>query len=258
MHRRSFIGALGGLGALAAPARPAEEKRTRFYLLEQFFLKNGPQVGREHEFMEKFLLPALSAVHSGPKIYLEAMVAPQMPQLAAIYGFESLDHLWNTHLKMMENAELMKKSAEFESDPEAVLEQQTNTLLEATAFSPEIVPLDSPPASPRLFELRVYHSPTWRQLAALHERFAGPEIKIFHRCGIHPVLYGSTVFGANMPNLTYLIPFVSLAEREKAWSAFSAEPEWIKVRKESIDRHGQIASLINVSLYRATSYSPVR
>lgn len=59
------------------------------------------------------------------------------------------------------------------------------------------------------------------------------------------------------PNLTYLTPFANLTEREKAWNAFSADPEWIKVRKESIDRGGQISSQMQISLYRATAYSPV-
>jgi hypothetical protein len=61
-----------------------------------------------------------------------------------------------------------------------------------------------------------------------------------------------------MPNLTYLIPFDDLATREKAWNAFSADEEWIKVRKESIDKHGQIANVIQMALYRATAYSPIR
>ena len=130
-------------------------------------------------------------------------------------------------------------------------------LLEASPYSPEIAVPDKP-GSPRVFELRTYHSPTARQLKALHERFAGAEIKIFHRVGVHPLLYTSTIFGADRPNLTYLIPFDTLAAREKAWNAFAADEEWIRVRKESIDRAGQISSVIRMSLYRATPYSPIR
>jgi hypothetical protein len=227
-------------------------------MIETMYLKNGTQLPRIHDYFSKSVLPALSKVHSGPKICMEALIAPHMPQFAAIFGFESLEHLWSTHAKMVENAEFMKAAAEFESGPEAPLENQTNTVLEAADYSPEIVAPATPPATPRIFELRVYHSPSWRQLQALHERFAGPEIKIFHRVGVHPILYGSTIFGNNLPNLTYVTPFESLAAREKAWTAFSADPEWAKVRKESIDKHGQISSVIQISLYRATPYSPVR
>jgi hypothetical protein len=252
------MGVLGGLGAFAPTTLAASEKKTRFYVLEQLFMKNGAQLPRVHDFMGKVMLPALTAIHPGPKIYLEAIVAPHMPQFAAIYGFESLDQIWDTHRKVAEDAELRKKGDEYESGPEPPFENQTNTLIEAAGYSPEIAPLDPSTAAPRIFELRTYHSPTWRQLEALHDRFAGPEIKIFHRSGIHPVLYGSTVFGAKMPNLMYLIPFANLAEREKAWAAFGADPEWVKVRKESVEKHGQISSVIEIALYKAAPYSPIR
>ena len=117
---------------------------------------------------------------------------------------------------------------------------------------------EKPPAAPRVFELRVYHSPTFRQNKALHQRFSGAEIKIFHRVGVNPILYSTTVFGAGRPNLTYLIPFDTLAAREKAWAAFSADEEWVRVRQESIDRAGQISIVSNISLYKAMPYSPIR
>ena len=114
------------------------------------------------------------------------------------------------------------------------------------------------PKTPRYFELRIYHSPTLRQLAMVHERFAGPEIRIFHRSGVRPILYADTIIGPDLPNLTYLIPFASLADRERAWDAFNSDPEWVKVRAESIARGGQIVNYNNISLWRATDYSPIQ
>jgi NIPSNAP len=257
MERRMFLGAMGGLGASALGRSATESGKMRFYVLEQMFLRNGSQLPRLHEFASGMLLPALNRLHSGPKLYLEALVAPHMPQFAALYGFESLDDIRRLHAKTADDAELMKQSDAFESGPEAPFESQTNTLIEAADYSPEMLAAE-PNAAPRLFELRTYHSPTWRQLKALHERFSGSEVKIFHRSGIHPVLYGTTLFGADMPNLTYVIPFENLAAREKAWGAFGADPEWVKVRKESIEKHGQISSVIRISIYKAAPYSPVR
>jgi len=243
---------------MAQPAGAGEDRKTKFYLLESFTLRHGTQLDRIHDYFSKSALPALSELHSGPKIVLEALVAPHMPQVVLIVGFSSLGEMWDLRDKLKEDGELQKAFEDWQKGPEPPFEQQTNTLLEAAGYSQEIVPLATPPETPRIFELRVYHSPTWRQLQALHERFAGPEIKIFHRVGVHPILYTSTVIGPNMPNLTYLIPFADLAAREKAWSAFGADPEWIKVRKESIDKHGQIASVIQISLFKAAPYSPVR
>jgi hypothetical protein len=254
MHRRTFVGVLGGMGLAAAATDAA--KRTRFYLFEQFKLKQGSQLPRLHDYISQSMLPAMNRIHAGPKIFLESLVTPHSPQLLAVYGFSSLEEMWSVHTKTMADETLLKKFEALESGPEPAFESIDSTLIEATGYSPEIKPEAS--ASPRIFEWRVYHSPTFRQLGALHERFRGPEMKIFHRAGIHPVLYGSTVIGQNLPNLTYLMPFADLAAREKAWSAFAADADWPKVRQESIDKSGQIVAMSQISLYKATPYSPVR
>ena len=236
----------------------APGKRTRYYQLQYFYLKNGTQSARIQEFMRHGLLPALSRIHDGPRMVLDALVAQHMPQVLAITGFGSLAEWQDLRARLSRDADYRRAFETWEAAPEQPYEDCSEVLLEATDYSPEIAPSDAPPAAPRIFELRVYHSPPWRQLSALHARFAGPEVAIFHRVGIHPVLYSSTLVGPSMPNLTYLIPFESLAAREKAWAAFAADPEWIKVRQESIDQHGQISSVIQMALYRAAAYSPIR
>lgn len=245
--------------AAARPAGAAGDKRTGFYLLESFNMRQGAQIGRMHDHFSKVALPALKRVgHTGPMIYLEALVAPHMPQLVSIAGFKSLDDLWSVHSRINADPELVKAFEQSDASDDPAYDQQNTALLQATDYSPDVIASTAPPKTPRIFELRVYHSPTWHQLKALHERFAGPEIQIFHRVGVHPMLYTSTLIGPNMPNLTYLIPFDSLAEREKAWNAFAADAEWVKVRKESIEKHGQISSIIQIALYKATPYSPVQ
>ena len=251
------MGTLGGLGMLAAAESGATENR-RIFVLENYYLKNGSQAGRFHDHMSKSALPALNKVHSGPKMVLEALVASHMPQMAVILGFQSPEELGSVHTRILADEELKKAFETWENHPEQPYEHFSAAILEATDYCPEVKPDPSPRQSPRIFELRTYHSPTWRQLAALHARFAGPEIKIFHRSGVNPILYSSTLIGPNMPNLTYVIPFDSLAEREKAWAAFGADPEWTKVRAESIEKHGQISSVIQMSLFKATAYSPIR
>jgi hypothetical protein len=253
MIRRAFLQSLGALGAVSG----AEPEKTRFYTLESFLMKNGEQTGRLHEFLSRGFLPAAQKVHSGPKLFLDAQVAPHMPQTLAILGFKSAAEALDLYAKLHAQPGYNEALAQWEAGPQQPYETASLTLLSAEDYSPEIA-ASAPDAPQRVFELRVYHSQTWRQLKALHERFAGPETRIFHRSGIHPALYTTTVFGTNMPNLTYLTPFESLAAREKAWAAFGADPEWQKVRKESLEKHGQIANVIEISLYRATAYSPVK
>src|SRR5258708_28092602 len=98
MHRRTFVSALGGLGLAAAAT---SEKRTGFYLFQQFHLKSGNQLPRLNEFMSKSALPALNRYASGPKIFLEATIAPELPHFTAIYGFSTIEEMWDVHNKMV-------------------------------------------------------------------------------------------------------------------------------------------------------------
>jgi len=209
-----------------------------------------------NEFGAQSILPALNRVHSGPKIFLEAVIAQQVPHLTTIAGFSSLEELWDVHTKVMQDEAVQKGAMALESGPDPAFESIDSLIVQATDYSPEIKPEAATP--PRIFELRVYKSPTMRQLFALHERFRGPEIKIFHRSGIHPILYGSTLIGPRQPNLVYLIPFADMAAREKAWATFGADPEWKKVRDDSVAKSGEIVADIQISFFRGTSYSPVR
>jgi hypothetical protein len=260
MDRRLFFGLLGGAGLAQAAslAQPGAGRRTRLYLMQRYYLRAGNQLARLNEYLEKTALPALSKVHAGPKIVLEGLIVPHTPELVLILGFSSVEEFWSVRGRLNQDEQLEKAFEAWQAGPEPPFERQENVLLEATDYSPEIAAADPPPKAGRIFELRVYHSPSYTQLRHLHERFAGPEIKIFHRVGVHPILYASTIIGPNMPNLTYLTPFDDLAAREKAWNAFGADPEWIKVRQQSVDAYGQVTKNNLISIYRATPYSPVR
>src|SRR6202162_3867218 len=156
MHRRTFVGALGGLGVAAAAAT---DKRTGFYLFQQFHLKSGNQLPRLHDFMSQSALPAFNRIHSGPKIFLEATIAPQIPHVTAIYGFSSMEELWAVHTKMSQDEDHLKGLVALESGPDGAFESMETTVVEAADYSPEIKP--EPAEASRIFELGVYHSPTW-------------------------------------------------------------------------------------------------
>jgi hypothetical protein len=61
-----------------------------------------------------------------------------------------------------------------------------------------------------------------------------------------------------MPNITYLTPFASLAEREKCWDTFAADPEWVKARQDSIARGGQLVAQSEITLLRPAPFSPIQ
>ncbi len=249
MNRRAFAGTLGGAGF--GPNAPA-----RYFAADRFLLRNGSQLPRLHDYLGRFLLPAIEGARAGRALVLEAFAAPHMPELMVIQPLASLDQLHSLQ-DGVRTAALESAFDELDSHPDGPFEQLDASLLEAAPYSPA-ADFGSLTPWPGVVERRVYHSPSWRSLLALHERFAGPEIAIFHRCGIRPFFYASTRLGADLPNLTYLIPFDNLAAREHAWTVFAHDEEWKRVREESVRAHGQVNARMSISLYKPAPYCRAR
>jgi hypothetical protein len=260
MNRRRFVQSAACAGMLSQTAAPlgAQEssRKTRLYRLDFFHYRQGDQATRLNQLFSS--QTALLAKHCRSLGMFNGVLAPHVQTLMVLSGFPSFDDMVAAGRAVESDSGFQKAWEEFERGAEPPYDSAERSLLMATDFSPEVAPLAEKPKAPRYFEMRVYHAPTQRQLRMVHERFAGPEIKIFHRVGVHPILYADTVFGNEMPNLTYLIPFDSLDAREKAWDAFGADPEWVKVRAESVARGGQIVNYQNISLWRAAPYSPIQ
>jgi NIPSNAP len=259
MHRRSFVQTMSGASLLAQAEGEAGAQTTgarpRLYRIDYFHYRQGEQGNRLNQFFSSQM--PLLVKHTRALGVFTAVMAPRAQTMMVLSGFAGGEEM-EAAVKIEADPGYRKALAELEGGGEPAFDSLERVLLQATSFSPEIAMPAEKPKSPRYFELRIYHSPTRRQLALVHERFSGPEIKIFHRSGVHPILYADTIIGPELPNLTYLIPFASLADREKAWDAFGADPEWVKVRAESIARGGQIVDYNNISLWRATPYSPIQ
>jgi NIPSNAP len=260
MNRRSFaqsVGAGAVLSALAEAQGGAQPgRKTAIYRLDYLYCRQGEQTNRINELLSS-QLPLLTKNSQVMGVFT-ALVAPQLPTTLILRGFGSFEEMQTAGERLGRDAGYRAAHERMEAGAEPPYDRGDGVLLLPTDFASDIVPLKEKPKSPRVFELRIYHSPTECQLRILQERFAGPEIRIFHRCGIHPILYANTLAGPNMPNLTYLIPFASLADREKAWDAFGADPDWVKARAESVARGGQIVAQSNISLWRPTAFSPIQ
>jgi len=256
MHRRSFVQSVAGAALLPQADAQETPARTRFYVFDYYFYRQGDQAARLHQFLTSQL--PLFNKHTRMCGVFTAVMAPRAQTTLVVSGFASLADAQASAARFAADPGYQRAHEELERASQPPFDSCERVLLAATDFSPEFAPLPEKPRSPRYFEMRIYHSPTERQLRLLHERFSGPEIQIFHRSGIFPIVYANTAFGPDMPNLTYFIPFATLAERERAWAAFGADPEWIKVRDDSIARGGQIVDTQTISLWRATAFSPVQ
>lgn len=160
MDRRSFLGSLGlrtvgigatGLATMGGKALPGAVRKPPYYQLDQYLLKNGSQVGRIHEFLKGSM-----KFFSGPRIILDGLVAPHMPQVVVIQGHSSIGEFLDSEAKRKQNADYRAALTAWEAGDEAPYESFSTSLLEATPYSPGI---GESSKSPRIFELRTYHSP---------------------------------------------------------------------------------------------------
>jgi hypothetical protein len=256
MNRRKFAAVAGFAAAGALSSRAQTTEKSRFLTLDTWQLKNGSEPTRLNDWLGNNLVPAVSKLSPGPVLVLEAVFAPRVPQIMMLTGYSSFEQIAAAQDKLSADPALKAAYDKIEAGAEPLYEGRTTSILEPTPYSPAIAAEKRD--KPRYFEVRIYHAPTDWQFRQLHERMLGPVSKLFKVHGIEPLFYSTTRIGPNMPNITYMIPWESLGAREKAWDAFGADPEWVKARKDSIDRGGQIVTMNDIEIYRATAYSPIK
>jgi hypothetical protein len=107
-----------------------------------------------------------------------------------------------------------------------------------------------------IHELRIYECVPGR-LPDLNQRFSTITLKLWERHGIRQAGFWTTLIGDSTNDLTYLLAWDSLAERERKWNAFAADPEWLKVRAES-EADGPINANVSNQILVPTAFSSVK
>ena len=82
-----------------------------------------------------------------------------------------------------------------------------------------------------LYELRIYECVPGR-LPDLLKRFDTITLKLWEKHGIKQAGFWTTVIGELNQTLYYFVVWELLAEREKKWNAFGADPEWLRRARE--------------------------
>lgn len=255
MNRRSWltsfgVSVAGSLPGFSAATDSRAGKRTSVLSLESFRVTRAEQMPRLHSYLERTFLPLLAQVHPGPKMFLEAIVAPHTPQVVFMTGFASFEEMIETRRKLAAHPGLQRARAALESGEAEAMEPAQTQILIATQNS---LAFDARPTrrDAGVFELRSYRAPAWRDQPPASVGSA------FLRSGIQPVVNASTSAGEHLPQFTYLIPFPSLAERQAAWTRLDGDPDWVDLQRQSAARFGSEAKVTSASIYSLASYSPL-
>ena len=232
MNRRDFLTIAGvtglaplGLTATAAESGPGARD---FYELRQYQLETEEQKKGLDLFMKEAAIPALNRL--GVKPVGVFCAEKDLSPAYVLLRHSSLEALATLTQRLQGDAEYLSKGAAFLDAPKTApaYKRVESTLL--AAFT-GMTALETPVAGPdRVFQLRIYESPSVKTGQKKIEMFNTAEIAIFRKVGLHPVFFGECLVGTKMPNLTYMLGFESMDEQKANWGKFGASPEWQKLR----------------------------
>jgi hypothetical protein len=107
-----------------------------------------------------------------------------------------------------------------------------------------------------IYELRIYRCVPGR-LRTLLSRFENETLRIWKKHGIRQAGFWTTLIGKSNHEIIYMLAWDSMAEREKRWGAFLADPEWVAVVANT-EKGGQLVENISSQLLTPTGFSAVK
>jgi hypothetical protein len=253
VERRRFLTTTLGAAALSAArtvaAQPAAVASGReYYLIRRYQLQAGPQTKIVESYFGDALIPALTRMGMGPIGAFKLDYGPETPAFYLLIPGRSVEALATIDLRLGQDASFLKTAEPFWSAPAAApaFLRMESTLLAAFEGWPRLTPpAATATKSKRIFQLRTYESPSDAAHVRKVEMFHKGEFEIFEKAGCHPVFFGDALIGSRLPQLTYMLSFANLAELEKSWAAFSADPDWKKL--SSSPRYNYEAIVSNIS-----------
>jgi NIPSNAP len=254
----SALAGTGGLQTLGAPSPEGMERD--LYELRLYHLRRGPQVKRMNDFMKDAYIPAMKRAGAGPIGAFNVTIGPESPTLYLLITFKSHAALAHFGERLMGDEELRKGGAAVIDTPatDPAFIRAESSLLVAFPGMPHLeIPPSAAQHKSRIFELRTYESHSKKANLTKIGMFGEGEIAIFRRSGLRPVFFGETLFGTNLPNLTYLLTYDDMAARERDWAAFVADPEWKKLSTTPGYTDAEIVSNITNRILTPTDYSEI-
>jgi hypothetical protein len=272
MNRRDFVTAtlaaggtlLAGSTARAGQGAPpaAAARPSEYYELRRYHLRRGPHTRIVDDYWRLAALPALQRAGAGPIGAFNVMIGPDSPSLYVLIVHPSLDTFASLPARLAADTAYQTAGAAYldaaATDPAFV--RLNSSLMRAFDGMPKLeLPFGGGENGrrSRIFELRTYESHSEKAGKKKIEIFNTAEIAIFRRAGMHPVFFGETLVGSNLPNLTYMLVYENMAAHDAQWSAFSADPEWRKISTTPGNTDPDIVANISNTYLRPTDYSQI-
>ena len=264
MKRRAFVKSALATAAIAPLARPSSASGAsgdqQFIELRRWRIGSLENNRRVSNFLQQAILPSLKRAGAGklgvfyhlpdPKGYPE-----QLHDIFTVGAFDSLDEWQTLGAHFEQDSEMHQAGAEYLGTDKktAAYQRIESSLMISFAGFPRI---KRPRTSKqRIFELRRYESPNELKAKLKIEMFNEGELDIFAKVGLDGVFYGEMLFGGNMPNLTYMLGYDSMDERQANFKAFSQHPDWNSLKK--VEKYKGTVSKIDAIFLKPAPFSQI-
>ena len=259
MNRRSFLAAAGAagvapVGTLASSSGRSQAEDRQLYELREYTYLPGSGGSRLHEHLENVLVPAYNEIGVNPVGVFTVTHGRNDPTVYVFLPFDSAEQFITHRGRLRE----MDQYAEAIDPPidEPNFTRYDSQLMRAFAGSPQAsVPEGYGPGDTRIHEMRTYESQNEERAHRKVEMFNQGERAIFEKLGHPPVWLGDAIVGDQLPQMTYMLAFEDMTERDEFWATFLEDPDWAEMSENSY--YADTVSTITSTVLSPTDYSQV-
>jgi len=233
MNRRNFVATAGlaGVAPAASLAGSSKADNHQYFELRHYHYPTRLAAHRERvtDYLRDAAIPAwnrLGIEHVG---VFTVVYGPNAPSLYVLLPHPNLESVATLRSRMAADETYQQAGASFLnaelSDP-AFLRIESSLMKAFDGMPSLAVPPGAANNDPRIFELRIYESHSEPKAIRKVEMFDKGEIDIFLKTGLTPVFFGEAMIGSLLPNLTYMLTFKDLNDRDASWRKFIDHPDW--------------------------------
>lgn len=237
MNRRKFIAATAvtaTAGTVTGLTAKGDDEKQMYYQMIRFQLTSNALKGRFEKYWKEAAIPALNRLGLSPIGVLRSKFGSHGLDYLVIIPHPSLESFETAWDKVAQDAQYQAAGKGLIDPPmdSPLYYRMQTSLLKAFTHLPNIeIPEHIKGKKGRMYEVRIYESHNRQKAKLKVEMFnEGGEIALFKETGLNPVLFGETLAGEKMPNLTYILGFESMAEHDRAWDAFRTSDGWAKLK----------------------------
>ncbi len=267
MKRREFLAAtslavlasVSGADGAETREKPRPRSRTsrssrsrrQLYELRHYSIKSGDKQKQVLEYLKDAEIPALNRMRV-EQVGVFTILEGDSHDLYVLLVHNSIRSVLMSTSLIDVNEEYKKAGAKLFNAP---MSDPTYERIESSLFTAftGIPKLEIPTKKDsRIFQLRIYENHNALAHKKKVEMFnTGGELAVFRKTGMAPVFFGQALIGSKLPNLTYMLGFDDMAAKEKAWSTFLADPEWLKLKANEYYKD-TVSNITNIMLRPAS------